>query len=52
MQIADGHQCAIQQPEGLNPVKQKAEEPVEVIKERYEHQHHVGWHVSCSGRGK
>ena len=38
MQIADGHQCAVQQPEGLNPVKQKAKEPVEVVNERYEHQ--------------
>ena len=39
MQINDGHQCAIQQPEGLIPVNQKAEEPAEVVNERYEHQH-------------
>ena len=42
MQIDDGHQCDLQQPEDISPAKQKlsgkAEEKVEVENERCGHQ--------------
>ena len=43
MQINDGHQCDLQQPEDISPAKQKlsgkAEEQVEVENVRCGHQH-------------